>query len=52
MAENPHENIVRYKDSLLLQNSLAIIMQYCPNGSLKQYLENSKKKGLFPIDEE
>ena len=40
-----HPNIVKYKGALKMKNTLYIMLEYCPGGSLKHLVEGKPQWG-------
>ena len=45
-----HPNIVRYYNNWFRGDELCLLMEYCPNGNLEQYIDGCKTEGV-PIPE-
>ena len=45
-----HPNIVRYYNNWFRGDELCLLMEYCPNGNLEQYIDGCKTEGM-PIPE-
>ena len=52
LSDNPHENVIKYKDSYLKDNEIFIIMEYCAKGTLQQLIDEKKISQKFPVDEQ
>ena len=46
MGKLSHPYIVRYRESFIEDNTLNIVMEYCDNGDLNQYLKLQNKRPL------
>ena len=51
MAALDHPNVVRYFDSFLDDGKLNIIMEYCDQGDLQQYLKKHAQGKVFVPEE-
>ena len=46
MGKLTHPFIVRYSQSFIEDNTLNIVMEYCDNGDLAQFLKTQNRKPL------